>query len=219
MVHALFNQIAPRYDLLNRLLSFGQDQFWRRRVLDYLPERSDLKVLDLATGTADLALMMVQNSRQITSVTGVDMAIQMLCIGQDKVEKAGYSACVSLERGDAQHLVFQDNSFDVVTVAFGLRNMPQKDRAISEMLRVLRPSGRLIILEFSLPKNPVIRWFYLLYFRHILPIIGGLISGDSQAYRYLNQSVESFSSKEIDHMQSHSLCFGVATIYVADKLA
>jgi demethylmenaquinone methyltransferase/2-methoxy-6-polyprenyl-1,4-benzoquinol methylase len=184
-----------------------------------LPERSDLRVLDLATGTADLALMMVQKSKQVASVTGVDMATQMLRLGQDKVEKAGYSAAIHLQPGDAHNLAFGDNSFDVVTVAFGLRNMPRKEQAISEMMRVLRPGGRLIILEFSMPKNPVIRWLYLLYFRHILPRIGGFISGDSHAYRYLNQSVESFSSKEIDHMQSHALCFGVATIYVADKLA
>lgn len=219
MVHALFNQIAPRYDLLNRLLSFGQDQFWRRKVINFLPERSDLRVLDLATGTADLALMMVQKSKQVASVTGVDMAVQMLRLGQDKVEKAGYSAAIHLQPGDAHNLAFGDCSFDVVTVAFGLRNMPRKEQAISEMMRVLRPGGRLIILEFSMPKNPIIRGLYLLYFRHILPRVGGLISGDSQAYRYLNQSVESFSSKEIDHMQSHALCFGVATIYVADKLA
>ncbi len=219
MVHALFNQIAPRYDLLNRLLSFGQDQFWRRKVVDYLPERSDLRVLDIATGTADLALMMVQKSRQVTHVTGVDMAVQMLRLGQDKIEKAGFSACIELQPGDAHKLAFQDDSFDVVTVAFGLRNMPRRDQALSEMMRVLRPGGRLIILEFSMPKNPLIRGLYLLYFRYVLPRIGGFISGDYEAYRYLNQSVETFSSREIDHMTAHRLCFGVATIYVADKLA
>lgn len=219
MVHALFNQIAPRYDLLNRLLSFGQDQFWRRKVVNFLPERSDLRVLDIATGTADLALMMVKNSRQVTSVIGVDMAVEMLKLGQDKIEKAGFDACIGLQAGDAHKLGFGDASFDVVTVAFGLRNMPDKKQALAEMMRVLKPGGRMIILEFSMPKNPIMRWLYLLYFRHILPRIGGLISGDSQAYRYLNQSVESFSSREIDHMQKHPLCFGVATIYVADKLA
>lgn len=219
MVHALFNQIAPRYDLLNRLLSFGQDQLWRKRVIEFLPEGSDLRVLDLATGTADLALTMVRNSRQVTHVVGVDMAVEMLKIGQDKIEKAGFDACIQLQAGDAHHLGFADQSFDVVTVAFGLRNMPGKERALAEMMRVLRPGGRLIILEFSMPKNLIIRWFYLLYFRHILPRVGGLISGDSQAYRYLNESVESFSSDTIDHMQKHPLCFGVATIYVANKLA
>lgn len=219
MVHALFNQIAPRYDLLNRLLSFGQDQLWRRQVVNYLPERSDLRVLDVATGTADLALMIIRQSRQITSITGIDMAIQMLRIGQEKVDKAGFSGCIQLQPGDAQRLAYSDACFDVVTVAFGLRNMPNKKQALSEMMRVLKPNGRLIILEFSMPRNPLVRLAYLFYFRHILPKIGGIISGDYQAYRYLNQSVEAFSSSEIDHMKQHKLCFGVATIYVADKLA
>lgn len=219
MVHALFNQIAPRYDLLNRLLSFGQDQFWRRKVVNFLPERSDLRVLDIATGTADLALIMVKSSRQVTSVIGVDIAVEMLKLGQDKIEKAGFDACIGLQPGDAHKLGFGDASFDVVTIAFGLRNMPGQSQALAEMMRVLKPGGRMIILEFSMPKNPIMRWLYLLYFRHILPRVGAMISGDNGAYRYLNQSVESFSSREIDHMQKHPLCFGVATIYVADKLA
>ena len=219
MIDALFNQIAPSYDLLNRLLSFGQDQLWRKKVIYFLPKHSNLNILDLATGTADLALMMVKNSKQVTHVTGVDMATKMLEIGEKKIKQAGLEACIELQAGDAHNLKFQDNSFDAVTVAFGLRNMPGKQQALSEMRRVLKPSGKLIILEFSMPKNPIIRAIYLLYFRHILPKIGGLISGDYNAYRYLNQSVETFSSQEIDSMNAHPLCFGIATIYVCDKLA
>lgn len=219
MVHALFNQIAPRYDLLNRLLSFGQDQLWRKKVVTFLPQHSDLHVLDLATGTADLALILVRHSKRVVHVMGVDMAAEMLRLGQEKIEKAGLNACIDLQTGDAHHLAFKNNSFDVVTVAFGLRNMPRKEQALSEMMRVLKTGGRLIILEFSMPKNPIIKTLYLFYFRHILPKIGGFISGDYDAYRYLNQSVETFSSKEIDSMDVYPLCFGVATIYVSDKLA
>ncbi|MEI6790777.1 MAG: bifunctional demethylmenaquinone methyltransferase/2-methoxy-6-polyprenyl-1,4-benzoquinol methylase UbiE [Myxococcaceae bacterium] len=219
MIQALFNKIAPRYDLLNRLLSFGQDQFWRKRIINFLPKQTDLNILDVATGTADLAIMILKNAKQVAHVTGIDLATNMLRIGQEKVDKAALGACIDLQTGDAHHLGFPDSLFDVVTVAFGLRNMPGKEQALSEMKRVLKPGGRLIILEFSMPQNAFFKAIYLFYFRHILPFVGGFISGDQQAYRYLNQSVETFSSKEIDSMKAYPLCFGIATIYVADKLA
>src|SRR3989338_4038051 len=136
-MQALFNQIAPNYDLLNRLLSFGRDQFWRKSILSFLPQQDHLQVLDLATGTADLAIMMVKNSKQVMHVTGVDPAIEMLKIGLKKVRQANLEACIELQTGDAQQLNFPNNSFDVVTVAFGLRNIPAKQEALSEMKRVL----------------------------------------------------------------------------------
>ena len=116
-------------------------------------------------------------------------------------------------------MAFENASFDVVTVAFGLRNMPNRKQALSEMRRVLKPNGRLMVLEFSIPKNPVIRALYLFYFRHVLPRIGGLISGDYEAYRYLNQSVENFKAEDLNGFTAHPLCFGIATLYVADPLA
>lgn len=213
----LFNQIAHRYDLLNRLLSFGLDQSWRRKVLEFLPERQNLNALDVATGTADLAIMMAHHSRNVTNITGIDIATQMLRIGSNKVETAGFSGLIELQTGDAHTLAFAENTFDVVTVAFGLRNMPHRDKALSEMKRVLKPGGRLIILEFSMPENPIIRACYLLYFRYILPRIGGFISGDYEAYRYLNKSVENFDASDLKDMQAHPLCFGIATLYVSDK--
>ncbi|MBH1989253.1 MAG: bifunctional demethylmenaquinone methyltransferase/2-methoxy-6-polyprenyl-1,4-benzoquinol methylase UbiE [Myxococcaceae bacterium] len=219
MVHALFNQIAPKYDLLNRLLSFGQDQLWRKKVASLLPESSNLHILDVATGTADLAIQFFSQNHPAAQVIGIDMAEQMLRFGQSKIERLGLSEQIHLEPGDAQNLRFEDHTFDVVTSAFGLRNMPNREQALAEMMRVLKPNGRLIVLEFSLPPNALIRLFYLFYFRHILPYMGGLISGDYQAYRYLNRSVEEFSEKVFHKMRRIPLCFGVATIYVTDKLA
>ncbi|MES2503834.1 MAG: bifunctional demethylmenaquinone methyltransferase/2-methoxy-6-polyprenyl-1,4-benzoquinol methylase UbiE [Myxococcota bacterium] len=218
-IHSLFNQIAHRYDLLNRMLSFGLDQVWRRKVITFVPQEPNLKVLDCATGTADLALMMAQQARNITQVVGVDIATDMLKIGREKVERAGFTGCVELQAGDAHHLAFADASFDLVTVAFGLRNMPGREQALSEMKRVLKPGGRLIVLEFSMPRNWLIRKGYLVYFRHILPRIGGLISGDYKAYQYLNQSVENFDASVLSNFSAHPLSMGIATLYVSDSVA
>ena len=219
MTDTIFNQIAPRYDFLNRLLSFGLDQSWRKHVVQFLPSKSNLQILDVATGTADLPILMLRKCQRVTWVTGIDKAVDMLQIGHHKIEDAALDACIDLQTGDAHHLPFSDNSFDAVTVAFGLRNMHNKPQALLEMMRVLRPEGRLIVLEFSMPHHPIIRALYLFYFRHILPLVGGIISGHYKAYRYLNQSVENFSCPELAAMKAHALCFGIATIYFASKIS
>ncbi|MBL4819087.1 MAG: bifunctional demethylmenaquinone methyltransferase/2-methoxy-6-polyprenyl-1,4-benzoquinol methylase UbiE [Deltaproteobacteria bacterium] len=219
MTERIFNQIAHRYDFLNRLLSLGLDQYWRKQAISFLPKSPNLKVLDIATGTADLALMMAQRHDHIERVVGVDIAKDMLQIGRRKVKEAGLCDKIHLDTGDALKLEFPNESFDAVTVAFGLRNMPNQAEAVREMRRVVKPGGRLIILEFSMPKHPIFRLIYLAYFRHILPVVGGLLSGHYQAYRYLNQSVEQFDSSVLNKMQAYPLSLGIATLYVSDSVA
>ncbi len=225
----MFDRIARRYDLLNRLLSFGRDVAWRKQVTEFLPEGDRLQLLDLATGTTDLLISVCHGSGRIENATGLDMAEKMLRVGQKKIVRERLNDKSSLVRSDAQSLPFTDNSFNAITIAFGIRNIPDVPKALREMTRVLKPDGRAIILEFSLPKNRLMKRLYLFYFRHILPRVGSLISGDAYAYRYLNQTVESFPyGQEFCSMMEEGgmkivglkeLTFGVASIYTGEKPA
>ena len=224
----MFDRIARRYDLLNRLLSFGQDVGWRRKLAGFLPEGECLEVLDVATGTADVIISLFQKSRRVFRAVGIDLAERMLEIGRQKIREHQLDRVVKLQIGDAIQLPFPDNRFHVVTIAFGIRNVDDVPRSLKEMYRVLKPGGRALILEFSLPERSVIRNTYLFYFRNILPRIGGIISGDFYAYQYLNQTVETFPyGASFTRMMSEAgfsrvgfkpLTFGVATIYYGDKL-
>ncbi len=223
----MFDRIARRYDLLNRLLSFGQDVVWRNRVAKHLPAHTGQYILDLATGTADLLISLVNKNQQVKSGVGIDMAEKMLQIGQEKLKNRHIQEKVSLQTGDALNIPYPEQTFDAVTIAFGIRNLTDVNLALREMHKVLKNNGRAIILEFSLPSNPLIRKIYLFYFRHILPRIGGLISGDQQAYNYLNNTVEAFpygkefcdmlSSAGFEEVRMTPLTFGIATIYQGDK--
>ena len=223
----MFDRIAPRYDLLNRLLSGGRDVAWRKRLARHLPPGEDLRVLDLATGTGDVLIMLDQASGRIGSGLGVDMAGEMLALGQRKLERGGLTGRFTLARADATVIPAADDSVDAVTIAFGIRNVDCVEKALAEMRRVLKPGGRALILEFSLPSNRLFRAGYLFYFRHVLPGIGGLISGDRQAYRYLNETVESFPYGEafiqlmerqgFHSVKEHPLTFGIASIYEGEK--
>lgn len=226
-VGEMFDRIAPRYDLLNRLLSLRRDVGWRKRLSRYLPERDNLHVLDLACGTADVLLSLLRHSDRLSRGVGIDLASEMLRLGQYKIQRAGAGSALDLATGDAAALPFADRSFDVATIAFGIRNFAALDDSLAEIHRVLRNDGRLLILEFSLPRNRLVRWAYLAYFRIILPRLGGLISGDSSAYTYLNQTVETFPYGEefcdllrsagFRNVHCHPLTLGIATIYSADK--
>lgn len=228
-VGQMFDRIAPRYDLLNRLLSVRRDVAWRKRLSRHLPNRDNLHVLDLASGTADVLLSLLRYSRRASRGTGVDLAIEMLRLGQYKIQRAGAAGVLNLAAADAADLPFADESFDVATIAFGIRNFARLDDSLAEIRRVLRPNGRLLILEFSLPRNRFIRWGYLIYFRNILPRLGSIISGDSSAYTYLNRTVETFPygdelcnllrRAEFENATHHPLTLGIATIYSADKLS
>ena len=223
----MFDRIAQRYDLLNRLLSFGQDIRWRKRVARFLTDMDNQYILDLATGTADQLLSLLENSTQINRATGTDLSVNMLEIGRKKIKKKQLNDRISLEEGSAEKINHSDNTFDAVTISFGIRNVVSVSRSLSEMYRVLKPSGRVLILEFSIPKNRLVRRLYLLYFRYVLPSLGSVISGDGYAYKYLNETVETFPyGDDFCHLLVNSgfqnvfmypMTFGIATIYVGDK--
>jgi demethylmenaquinone methyltransferase/2-methoxy-6-polyprenyl-1,4-benzoquinol methylase len=226
-VWRMFDRVARRYDLLNRLLSLGIDCAWRRKMATFLPPGKDLRVLDLATGTADQLLFLFHGSDRVRSGLGMDLAEKMLHIGRQKVARQGLATAVALKIGDAMAIPEEDNRFDVVTMAFGIRNMTDVHKALQEMYRVLKPGGRVLILEFSLPGNRLFRKAYLFYLRYCLPWIGAFVSGDTHAYRYLNKTIETFprgaafcrllKDRGFTAVVAHPLTFGIATIYGGDK--
>ncbi len=226
-VWPMFDRIAHRYDLLNRLLSGRQDVVWRKKLLQFIPNRKNIHLLDVATGTGDVMLTALDGVQDVQKAVGLDMSQEMLKQAQVKIDHKGYHSVATVEVANAEELPFEDESFDVVTIAFGIRNIPDYEKAIRDMFRVLNEGGRLLILEFSLPKNPLIRWPYLIYFRYVLPWIGGLLSGDREAYAYLNQSVEAFPYGErfadilkqsgFFSVRLKPLTFGIANIYCAEK--
>ncbi len=219
----MFNRISPWYDGLNRLLSFRQDVRWRKKLAEFLPQDQPLRILDVATGTADVPLFLLKKLPLIEKVIGIDPARKMLTIGRKKIARNGLDAVVTLFPGEAAWLPFADGVFDAVTISFGVRNVADVPLALREMHRVLRPGGRVLVLEFSLPEEPLFRALYLTYFRNVLPRIGALFSRNGKAYRYLNQTVETFPYgkdflKLLDEagfqkLKFVPLTFGIATIY------
>ena len=224
-VEQMFDGISSSYDLLNHLLSFGIDKGWRRRSINLIADRKLSEVLDVATGTADMAIRACQTLD--CKVVGCDISSKMIEIGQQKVDAAGLADRVRLRQADSEKLPFSSNRFDALTVAFGVRNFANLDRGLAEMSRVLKPGGRMVILEFSTPQNVIFRTLYNFYFRHILPFVGGLISNDKDAYRYLCRSAMAFpSGKDFEArldlvglrpVSSTPLTFGIATAYLAEK--
>lgn len=192
----MFDSIAGDYDALNHILSLDVDKIWRKKALKQIVDApAPVQVLDLACGTGDFSIAI---AKALTGghVTGVDLSEGMLAVMREKVDKAELNGMISIEEGDGENLRFPDNTFDRVTIAFGIRNFEDRPKGLREMLRVLKPGGRLVILELSRPENKIIRWFYDLYFLHILPKIGGKVSGDKAAYAYLPASVAAFSGKK-----------------------
>lgn len=226
----MFDAIAPRYDLLNHLLSAGIDRRWRAAAIASLGLTGKETVVDVCTGTADLALEARRPGRSRASapgaarVLGVDFAGAMLALGIRKVRASGEEGRITLARGDAMRLPVRDASADAVTVAFGIRNVQQPDVACAEMARVLRPGGRVAVLEFGVPRIPGVRRLYLWYFTHVLPRIGRLISGHTAAYSYLPASVGTFPPPaEFVTLLRHAgftevravpLTFGIVYLYV-----
>jgi demethylmenaquinone methyltransferase/2-methoxy-6-polyprenyl-1,4-benzoquinol methylase len=193
-IAAMFDAIAARYDFLNHLLSAGIDRRWRRRAIASLSLTGRERVLDVCTGTADLAIEAVRRQPAARTVVGVDFAGAMLRVGHEKVARAGLGDRVALIRGDAADLPVASESVDALTIAFGIRNVENITAACGEMRRVLRPGGRLAILEFAIPATPWVRAVYLWYFNHVLPSIGRIVSRDTGAYRYLPASVSAFAT-------------------------
>ncbi|MFO7694939.1 MAG: ubiquinone/menaquinone biosynthesis methyltransferase [Vicinamibacterales bacterium] len=226
-IAGMFDAIAPRYDLLNHLLSGGLDLRWRARAVRTLALRGGETVLDLCTGTADLAIAAATASPGAAAVVGVDFAGQMLRLGHGKVAGRGLADRVRLVQGDATRIPLAAGSVDAAIVAFGIRNVERPEEAFADVFRVLRPRGRFAILEFGVPRLPGVRQAYLAYFRHLLPRIGSLVSGHSSAYTYLPASVGSFPEPKqvmatlaatgFSQVKADSLSLGIVYLYSALK--
>lgn len=222
----MFDRISPTYDQINRIVSFGKDRSWRKEVVKHFPQRASLKILDLATGTGDQAIACLENHPQIESIIGIDLAADMIKIAKEKCKKKGYDQKIDFVIADAEHPPFGKEQFDAATFSFGIRNVNNPLSSLKQIFQLLKPQGRCLILEFSLPPK-AIRPFYLFYLRHILPRIGGLFSKDVHAYRYLNQTIETFPSGQafcslmaqagFSPIRSHRLALGAVTLYVGDK--
>lgn len=225
-VAAMFNAISPKYDALNRILSAGIDQSWRRKTLGEIRATGALNVLDVATGTADLALALAKGIPG-SKVVGVDISAGMLEVGRSKVRARNLEGRVRLDLGDGEQLPYEESSFDAVTVAFGVRNFENLEQGLRDMRRVLQPGGSLAVLEFSQPTAQPLRSLYLFYFQNILPRIGRLVSKDASAYTYLPNSVQAFPYGEIfasklreagfSSVRVRPLTFGIASLYLAIK--
>ena len=195
-VREMFDNIAPTYDKLNHVLSMNVDKLWRRHALTEIVDGSAQRILDVACGTGDSTVSIAQAAGEGSTVTGVDISEGMMALVERKAEKAGVADRIGLEVADGEALPYADGTFDRVTCAFGIRNFEHKEKGLSEFLRVLKPGGKAVILELSVPQNRVVRWAYDLYFTHLLPAIGGAVSGDKAAYRYLPASVHHFPAPQ-----------------------
>lgn len=224
----MFGEIAPKYDRLNHLLSMNVDRYWRWRTTRLVPPSDDAPILDVCTGTGDLALAYYRAARGRATVVGSDFCPEMLEFAEQKKVKAGINGQVSFVQADTQELPFPDNHFQIVSVAFGLRNVSDTDQGLREMTRVCRPGGHLAILEFSMPRRQPFKAIYGWYFRHVLPRIGQLLAkNSSSAYQYLPESVGEFPAGEqlvqrmlaagLSEARFYPLTCGIATLYVGVK--
>lgn len=222
----MFDNIAPKYDLLNHTLSMSIDRVWRRRVVGEVRRAKPGRILDVATGTATWAIAMARRIRDV-QVLGVDLSEQMLAVARRKIEARGLDGRIVLDRGDAERLAVADASVDVATVAFGVRNFGDLGAGLRELARTIKPGGKVVILEFSRPRNRVFRALYEFYSYKILPRIGGLVSRDKRAYEYLPASVGEFPAPEefmammaragFRNCRARSQSFGIAQIYIGER--
>ncbi len=221
-VAEMFDNIAPKYDFLNHFLSFGIDKLWRRKAIRLLMKNRPTTILDVATGTADFAIESLKTGAR--KIVGIDISEEMLSFGRVKITKMGLADQITLQQGDAEALVFMNESFDAVTVAFGVRNFEDLYKGLSEIYRVLKPTGIICVLEFSKPTIFPIKQLYGFYSFYILPFLGRLFSKDNSAYRYLPESVEKFpdgaaflsalENSGFSNTKQYRQTFGVATIYI-----
>ena len=195
-VREMFDNIAPSYDKLNHLLSMNVDKLWRRHALREIVDGKLQRVLDVACGTGDSTISIAKAVAEGSEVIGVDISEGMMALVKGKAEKAGVGDRISLQVADGEALPYEEGVFDRVTCAFGIRNFEHKEKGLSEFLRVLKTGGKAVILELSVPQNRLVRWVYDLYFTRLLPRIGGAVSGDKAAYRYLPASVHQFPAPQ-----------------------
>lgn len=226
-VHKMFDAISSSYDRVNRILSLGIDQFWRKKVAQLYQPKEKTAILDLATGTGDQLIALLKNHPRIERAVGIDLSEKMLDIAKEKIKKHPFAKQVRYERQSATDLKFNDRSFDLVTMSFGIRNVDRLERCLSEIHRVLSEKGSAMILEFSLPNNRFIKKAHLFYLRHVLPWIGGFFSKNREAYLYLNKTIEHFpygsdflklmEEAHFSNVRALPLCYGIVTVYIGEK--
>ena len=224
-VRRMFDDISGKYDFLNHFFSFGIDHLWRKKLVRLLAPSKPLSILDVACGTGDLALSLARLRPQ--RIVGIDISEKMLEIGRQKISRKGQEPVIRLQQGDAEHIPFPDNTFDAVTVAFGVRNFDDLGLGLSEMRRVLKPGGCMLILEFSHPAAFPMKQLYGFYSHAVIPAVGRLISGSRTAYTYLPQSVDAFPSgkdfleildqRGLARVNQISLTGGIASVYTGEK--
>jgi demethylmenaquinone methyltransferase/2-methoxy-6-polyprenyl-1,4-benzoquinol methylase len=222
----MFDSIAPRYDFLNRFLSVGIDVRWRKKAIGYLKDIKPQKVLDVATGTADVALM-TEKMLHPSSIIGIDISNGMLDIGRKKIKERSLEPIIQLYNGDSADIQYADNTYDAVTVAFGVRNFQQLEKGLSEIFRVLRPGGKLVVLEFSRPKQLIIKGFYNFYMKSVSPNIAKIFSKNKTAYAYLDASIQKFPEGKnftdilekvgYKNIVNKPLSLGICSIYCGTK--
>lgn len=225
-VEQMFDNIAPAYDQLNHTLSLGIDKSWRRKAIDWLRPYRPQHIMDVATGTGDFAILACR-ALQPEHLIGTDISEGMMNVGREKVKKAGLSGKISFAREDCTSLSFADNSFDAITVAFGIRNFDDLDKGLSEMCRVLKPGGHLVILELTTPERFPMKQLFAVYSRLVIPTLGKLFSKDNSAYTYLPQTIKAFPQGEVmkgvisrvgfGQVRFKRLTFGICTLYMATK--
>ena len=225
-VREMFDNIAPTYDRLNHILSFSIDKIWRRRVVNKVRKMKPQRIMDLATGTGDLAIKLAKRIPK-ARVMGVDLSEKMLAVAAEKVRRQGLDDRIALYQGDAEQLDVADNVLDVVTVAFGVRNFGDLEQGLREIHRALCSGGHIVVLEFSTPRNWLVRKLYEFYSNHIMKPVGGMLSKDQKAYDYLPDSIVEFPAREkfiqllqkvgFDECKRSSQSLGIAQIYIAKK--
>ena len=226
-VREMFDNIAPTYDRLNHVLSMNVDKVWRRRALKEIVDGTPQRILDVACGTGDSTISVAEAAAEGSIVTGVDISEGMMAFVKAKADKAGVGERIELQVADGEALPFSEGTFDRVTCAFGIRNFEHKEKGLEEFLRVLKPGGRAVILELSVPQNRLVRWAYDLYFAHLLPKVGGAVSGDKAAYRYLPDSVHAFPAPSdfcrmleaagFRDVRFRTFSFGLCRMYVGER--
>ena len=226
-VREMFDNIAPTYDKLNHLMSMNVDKLWRRHALKEIVDGTPRRILDVACGTGDSTISIAKAAAEGSEVVGADISEGMMALVTEKAEKAGVSDRIKLQVADGEDLPYGEGSFDRVTCAFGIRNFEHKEKGLEEFLRVLKAGGRAVILELSVPQNKVVRWVYDLYFTRLLPRIGGAVSGDRAAYRYLPASVHNFPSPKVfcrmmeqagfREVRCRTFTFGLCRMFVGMK--
>lgn len=225
-VEQMFDNIAPAYDKLNHILSFNIDKIWRNKAIKWLKKFEPKTIMDVATGTGDFAMLAYKKIRP-EKLTGIDISEGMMNVGRQKVKKAGFDQHIYFEKEDCLSLSYPDNSFDAITVAFGIRNFESLDQGLAEMRRVLKPGGHLVILELTTPDKAPMKQLFRFYSQTIIPTIGKIISSDNSAYKYLPSTIKAFPQGEImqkimlkaelNEVRFKRLTFGICTMYTASK--